>query len=160
MSNQVDLRKFKYQLAPLLTQANWRLDSLQLQLGKARSEFEQCRDSLYQLQSALVQQQREIGEAWSKNVNLTTHRHALLFILDAQEKIVEKQQQLNQLQSELNEALKRCVEQQRKVELLQNHREESLDKFVLEQVNVLSAEFDRDWNARSFLKKRETELIL
>lgn len=159
MTNQVDVRKFKYQLAPLLTRANWRLDALQLQLGKARVEFEQNRDCLCQLQETLVVQKREIAEAWNKNLNLTTHQHALLFILDAQEKIAEKQKHVEQLQRALDAVMKQCVEQQRRVELLQNHRGEALEKFCLEQVNVLAAETDRDWNARGFLRKKGLELI-
>lgn len=159
MSYAVDLRKFKYQLMPLLKQANWKLDALQLDLGRARQLYEQCQCELVEQENQLKAQLLKIRDAWNEKLNIVNHRHGLFFVQDMQIKIDQKRKELSEKQAELALILEKCIAQQRRVELLENHQKELKAVFVTEQTNLLSAEIDRDWNARSSCKNLRRDIV-
>lgn len=155
MSSIVDLRKFKYQLAPVLKVAGWRLDSLNAVLGKSRRAYDQCASELNSLESDFEVFSHQLKSTLSQNFELIAHRNGILFLQQQKEKIEKKKRDLSEKRSVLDKALAECVKHQQKIELLDNHRQECLEKFVLEETNVLSSEADREWNAKLIFKKIE-----
>ncbi len=155
MSSLVDLRGFKYALEPLAQQAQWKLDALQLVLARAQQQLSECKIILNQLHTQKEAVLVAVKELWKSRLDLTTYTHALDFIQSLQKKIETQQLEVDEKRKQLDEAMNACTVQQQKLELLATHRQENLEEFSLEQGNILSAEADRDWNARRFLRQQQ-----
>ena len=148
MSSNVDVRKFKYALAPLLRRAHWELDSLRLELAQARKTLEQLKQDQKQRELEFESYLDQLRQSWNTHLNVTVHGHALNYVQVEKNAIIEAQNLISEKEEVMNALIAKCVAQQHKLELLEKNEQHAKDQFLLEQSNLLNAEIDRDWNAR------------
>ena len=149
MSSSVDLRGFVYRLSPVQKLATWKLDSLHQKLASAQSDVVACEKVLGQLKLNYLEKANEVKDAWLSRLNVTNHSQSLHYLQTQKMRIEHKVQELQGLRLVLDELRRECIDQQKKVDLIDSHRENSIEEYQLEQQNILSAEADRDWNART-----------
>lgn len=159
MSHLVDLRGFHYELEPLADRAQWQMDALQLSLAKAQQQLQESRSHLERLVSEKNATLLGMKELWGQRLDVTTYTHALRFIQNLQQLIERQQVEVAGTKEKVGDAMKACIKQQQKLELYATHRKEKVAEYSLELGNILSAEADRDWNARGFLRDLKSKQV-
>jgi cell division protein FtsB len=141
----VDLRRFHYGLEPVLRRWQWRLEALQLELGKLvqavlRKETEVA--ALHERQAALgIAAARPL----SGSVDLDQYRFCLAALVRLRAEIAATEAEAAALRRDRNAVRDKCRVQQQKVELIERHRESCLADFAVEEHRRGAVEADRDW---------------
>lgn len=150
-SSRVDLRGFKYPLAPLLQKLTWELTKAEQAYAKGVSDHQDEQSRLVLAQQALTQAYADAKRRQETN----WHPHVMLLdlqwtqslrqqVIQQEARVLESQQRL----VNLREDWLRC---QVKLEGVQRHKEESIQHFAKEQARQMAVDADRDWLARTAL---------
>jgi len=148
MSANVDLRKFKYALSPLVKRTNWELDHLRLELARANKTLKQTKSALQERSEKLEEYMNQMRHSWNTTLNIELHRHALTYFQNEKIAITNIQSAIDEQEFLLSELRKKCIAHHHKLEVFDSHEDNLRQEFILEQSNIMNAETDREWNAR------------
>ena len=152
-ARDVDVRGFVYALEPVRQREQWRLDKLMSALARAQQALRDTEARIEHVQATHDEQARNAGHALQQRMDPRTHRHALGFLMHLR----DQRKQLDALQqeqfAEKDRLRKECMALQLRLDGMIQHKEDALTAYADEVRQRNSNEQDRDWLARSAVRR-------
>lgn len=148
MVGDVDVRGFAHALAALRKRAQWRLQSLRVQLTRQRLQVKEQERLLETIAQALHCQSGTAQAALAQRVDPHGHRQSLLYLADLHRQWDQGQCTLTRERERLARLMQAGCAQQRRLEGLERHHDDALAHYAADKRSRDCAELDRDWIAR------------
>ena len=143
-----DLRGFVYALEPLLRQRQWRVDAIQLRLGRVQHEIEDARRALEEHAALRRVAGEETARAFASAGDSHAHARRLQWLVALNERHLALEGGLSALQDRRSALQQDWVREQRVLEAVEAHRADRVQEHAQERAALAAAEADRDWLVR------------
>ena len=153
----VDLRRFRWPLAPLQRKMEWELEAAKVRLAKLQGEAQQAASRLERLEAARAEQSAVAARLMHAQANAPAYVRGLGYLSVLATRIAEAARQRQVVHEMADQARTECLACQRRLDVLVAAREGAIDHHVREALRQQAREADAAWLA---LRSGEHERVL
>jgi flagellar biosynthesis chaperone FliJ len=145
----LDLRAFRWPLAPLERKHAHALDTAWMGLAGIRREVGVAQAELLALREAHAADVRALSESCAGGIDARVRLSALQYLADAQQQMQRRTAQANALGARADGAAKDCIEADRRLASVRKLRQAALATFAAQQLRRGFREADLGWVMRA-----------